>query len=537
MSSGGASYSYNVKVGKRGYAKAKSDYLARRGDYSDLAEERSSRGKKINQDVPDEELEACDSLNLPNWADNNDAYFWEYADKKERKNGTAFREITLALPRDMTPLQRQELLHEFLDKRFGEHYVVSWAIHNCKAALDIEGGQNTHAHIMFSERILDGHDRGVDQFFKRYNPKDVKKGGCKKYTPHQVGAGVVGAQSQMRIARKEDLKTQRKLWEVVQNRHLELCGFEIRVSCETLKKQGINREPERHLGWRGVRNGTEAKIIKEQRLLRAAEEAAAKKAQKAEDRKAKELEAKRKSEAYQAARAAIKADKVAKADSKMKAAAARAHAKDGPFKPSSLSEGKQLVERFNRVVAEKGNELIAKRKPRVDAIEKRLNELQLLRNEWDLSPPRLLQTKPRATKKKEVDDEWRSLQTEWKQLTKHIPQDAERAVLNTFPDYVGALEHQQALVADAQAKSDAAMKYLQDGLAQMPIIFKHDEEVTNVESRENEKAGETNNTLAQPTSAPVKENANEAKPVPFIREEKPRSKAPKKDDGDGPEMK
>jgi hypothetical protein len=538
MSSGGASYSYNVKVGKRGYAKAKSDYLARRGDYSDLAEERSSRGKKINQDVPDEELEACDSLNLPNWADNNDAYFWEYSDKKERKNGNSFREITLALPRDMTPVQRQELLHEFLDKRFGQRHVVSWAIHNCKAALDIEGGQNTHAHIMYSERILDGHERGVDQFFKRYNPNDVKKGGCKKYTPHQVGADVVGARSQMRIARKEDLKTQRKLWEVVQNRHLEKCGFEVRVSCETLKKQGIDREPERHLGWRGVRKSTEAKVIKEQRQLREAEEAADKKAQKAEERKAKALEAKLKKESYEASRAAEVTAKIAKADAEIKSA--ELHAKNGPFTPNTLSDGDKLIERFNRVVAEKSIALVAERAPQVKDIETRLTELQKLKNSWELSPPMPWQVKRREKEAKALDVEWRALQTEWKQLTKHISQEAEHSVLTDFPDYADALAIHQSLVVEAQARSDAAQRYLAKELAQMPIIFKHDEEVTNVESQKKQESEEADKVSVQSKSEPEKENPVEAKPVPFSQEEKPqlsRSKAPNKDDGGGPEMK
>jgi MobA/MobL family len=46
----------------------------------------------------------------------------------------------------------------------------------------------------------------------------------------------------------------RERWAEVQNKHLEKHGHNDRVDHRSLKDQGINREPEKHLGALGVRN-------------------------------------------------------------------------------------------------------------------------------------------------------------------------------------------------------------------------------------------------------------------------------------------
>ena len=44
----------------------------------------------------------------------------------------------------------------------------------------MDGKEQPHCHLMFSERLLDGIERDPDQFFKRFNSKDPSKGGAKK---------------------------------------------------------------------------------------------------------------------------------------------------------------------------------------------------------------------------------------------------------------------------------------------------------------------------------------------------------------------
>ncbi|MCP2770636.1 MobA/MobL family protein, partial [Salmonella enterica subsp. enterica serovar Typhimurium] len=84
----------------------------------------------------------------------NPAELWKAADEFERKNGTAYREIEIALPRELTREQRIELVEDFVQKELGNRHAYQYAIHNPPGAID--GKEQPHAHIMFCERINDG---------------------------------------------------------------------------------------------------------------------------------------------------------------------------------------------------------------------------------------------------------------------------------------------------------------------------------------------------------------------------------------------
>ena len=99
---------------------------------------------------------------MPEWAQDNPNLFWQCADEFERKNGSTYREIEIALPRELTLQQRKELVQTFVEQELGEKHAYTWAIHNPKAS--IEGGEQPHAHIMYSERLQDGIERSPDQF-------------------------------------------------------------------------------------------------------------------------------------------------------------------------------------------------------------------------------------------------------------------------------------------------------------------------------------------------------------------------------------
>ena len=91
------------------------------------------------------------------------ALFWTAADRHERANGTTYREIEIALPRELNPAQRQELVLDFIQQEIGERHAHQWAIHNPGAAL--AGGEQPHAHLMYSERTIDGIERDPEQYF------------------------------------------------------------------------------------------------------------------------------------------------------------------------------------------------------------------------------------------------------------------------------------------------------------------------------------------------------------------------------------
>jgi hypothetical protein len=223
-----ASYHCTVKVGGKGKAASHSAYISREGKYS---------GRERYED-----LEATAHGNMPKWAEHNPAHFWDAADEHERANGATYREIEVALPRELTPEQRRELVEDFIQQELGDRHAYQWAIHTPKAAL--EKGEQPHAHIMYSERTRDGIDRDPEQYFKRYNAKNPERGGCRKDS-----AGT-----------EERLQATRERWASVQNAHLERHGHAVRVDHRSLEAQGIDRQPEKHLGGRGVRQLQEADI-------------------------------------------------------------------------------------------------------------------------------------------------------------------------------------------------------------------------------------------------------------------------------------
>ncbi|MCV4998133.1 MobA/MobL family protein [Escherichia coli] len=216
-----ASYHCTVKTGAKGSALKHADYISRSGEYKNY----KSR----------EDLEFSSSGNMPSWAKKNPSELWKAADEFERKNGTTYREIEIALPRELTREQRIELVEDFVQKELGDRHAYQYAIHNPPGAID--GKEQPHAHIMFCERINDGIERDPQQFFKRANSKSPERGGAKKArfgeTPQERKAALVALRSR---------------WADVQNKHLAHNGHESRVDHRSLKEQGIKRTPEVHLG-------------------------------------------------------------------------------------------------------------------------------------------------------------------------------------------------------------------------------------------------------------------------------------------------
>ena len=116
---------------------------------------------------------------MPKWAEHNPNYFWQTADEHERKNGSTYREHVIALPRELDVNERHELIKDWIAQEIGDKHAYQYAIHNPPA---MDGKEQPHAHIMFSERTIDGIERDPDQYFKRYNSKNPEKGGAKKQT-------------------------------------------------------------------------------------------------------------------------------------------------------------------------------------------------------------------------------------------------------------------------------------------------------------------------------------------------------------------
>ena len=207
----------SVKTGNKGKAKAHAKYILREDKYAKRIEEKG--------DI----LEKKGHGNMPEWAKDNPNFFWEMADEMERKNGSAYREHIITLPRELNAQQRLELVQDWIKNEIGDKHPYSFAIHNPPA---MDGKEQPHCHLMFCERELDGIKRSPDQFFKRYNAKSPEKGGAKK-----LNTGLDYT------TRKQQLKDLRQRWEKTCNKHLLKVSKFVQISMKSLKDRGIDRQP------------------------------------------------------------------------------------------------------------------------------------------------------------------------------------------------------------------------------------------------------------------------------------------------------
>jgi hypothetical protein len=218
--------------GQGASAKAHAQYIQREGKYAAKSklEYLTREGKHVKRV---HELEKTWSGNLPEWAE-NPKEFWDAADTYERANGRVYTEVVVALPREMSKEGREKLVREFIEKEIWERFTYTAAIHNPRA---LDGGEQPHAHIMFSNREIDGIERTKEQYFKRANPQKPEMGGAKK------------SREWSKDSRENDrVGEMRTLWEELTNRALEREGLEVRIDRRSLEAQGINREPEPKMG-------------------------------------------------------------------------------------------------------------------------------------------------------------------------------------------------------------------------------------------------------------------------------------------------
>ena len=134
-------------------AAAHANYIARDGQYE-------KRGG----------LELVESGNMPEFAQADPHAFWEAADAHERKNGRAYTELQIALPRELAPEERNALARDATRELMGERFAYTMAVHTPLAKDNIE---QPHMHLMFSERAIDDRTRDLseEQFFKRNGAK------------------------------------------------------------------------------------------------------------------------------------------------------------------------------------------------------------------------------------------------------------------------------------------------------------------------------------------------------------------------------
>lgn len=208
-----------IKSGKPGSAAMHAKYIAREGTFG----RDSSRDDLLHVSIG----------NFPPGF-HGPSEFWKAADRGERINGAVYRELVMALPRELDTRQHIEIVEEFIDREIpGKPYVL--AIHCPNAALD--GKPQPHAHLMYSDRVPDGLYREPEAFFRRYNAKYPARGGAKK----DSGGDRPSAMSSKARQRREN-------WAELTNEHLQKHGFDATLDARSNVARGIHRLPETHLG-------------------------------------------------------------------------------------------------------------------------------------------------------------------------------------------------------------------------------------------------------------------------------------------------
>jgi len=170
--------------------------------------------------------------NAPDWMKDREE-LWNQVETTETKSNARFaREYNIALPHELTQKENTDLVKEFCKKTFTDKgLVVDYAMHES----DNPDFPNTHAHLMGTTRFVD--ENGFTEKDREGN-------------------------------KKEALKDIRKDWELFVNAKLEKKEYENviesekfkekgiiiapetynRIDCRTLKEQGIDREPQQHMG-------------------------------------------------------------------------------------------------------------------------------------------------------------------------------------------------------------------------------------------------------------------------------------------------
>ena len=135
---------------------------------------------------------------------------WNEVERVEkRKDAQLSREVMIALPAELTHRQKEFLTREYVQGEFIEQGMIADIGYH-----DFDS-HNPHAHIMLTMRGID--EEGFGKKRREWN-------------------------------KREAIKDYREHWAEYANRALEEAGYDERIDHRSLKEQGIEREPQIHLG-------------------------------------------------------------------------------------------------------------------------------------------------------------------------------------------------------------------------------------------------------------------------------------------------
>jgi Ti-type conjugative transfer relaxase TraA len=159
----------------------------------------------------------------------SEAFWNKVEDFEKRSDAQLAKDITIALPIELSAEQNIELVRDFVARYItAQGMVADWVFH------DAQG--NPHIHLMSTLRPLTEDGFGSKKVAVTGPDGKVLRNDSGKIV-YQLWAGGL-----------DDFNAFRDGWFACQNRHLALAGLDIRVDGRSFEKQGVELTPTIHLG-------------------------------------------------------------------------------------------------------------------------------------------------------------------------------------------------------------------------------------------------------------------------------------------------
>ena len=183
-----------------------------------LRDERTGQLHDYSRKAYVEHREIMAPDNAPAWMQDRAALWSGVEAAEKRKDAQLAREVHFSLPRELDKGQRIELIREFCQREFvARGMIADIAIHNPSGR---DGGEQPHAHVMLTTRVLTGESFGPKE--RGWNDKALYEAWRERWADHA-------------------------------NRSLERIGSGERIEHRSFAERGIDREPEPKLGPKAAR--------------------------------------------------------------------------------------------------------------------------------------------------------------------------------------------------------------------------------------------------------------------------------------------
>ncbi len=212
-----ALYHFSAKVIQRSQGRSAVAAAAYRA-----AEELHDKLLDQDHDYTDKQHVVHKEIMLPDgaparWLDRE--ILWNEVEAAERrKDAVLARDIEISLPRELGQVEAVALVQDFVREQFvARGMVADLNVHWTKAR---DGGEQPHAHVMLTMRVVEGDGFGLKQ--RGWNDKAL-------------------------------LRTWRERWAEVANARLHELGHDARIDHRSYAAQGIDLEPQHKIGPVGAR--------------------------------------------------------------------------------------------------------------------------------------------------------------------------------------------------------------------------------------------------------------------------------------------